>query len=367
VEHSIQIIDGNNPRGWYAYLDRLPKADVYYTPHYYAVYERNGEGIAQLFLYCEGDVFVYYPYLLRRISDLPSVQAAGIERELFDISTPYGYGGPVTNVEDPAERGPLFRRFERAFHAYCARKGIVTEFVRFHPLLENYKDYKAVQPIFVRNTAYIDLAGSENDITESYSRDNHNRLRRAIKEGLQVAFKDPMNTGNLQDLFRATMEKKKKKADDYDFFNESFFRSTTQLLKGNIQLVEVTRGERTIASALFMHYGDFMHYHLMGSDKEYLLVAPENLLLHHAAVWAQKQGFRYLHLGGGYTGDDNLFRFKSSFNERTAADFYIGKSVHCPQIYASLVSGLDDVETSGYFPAYRLTAHSKPTGIAKLY
>ena len=48
--------------------------------------------------------------------------------DAYDVTTPYGYGGPVGNGD-----------FQQAYERWCGERGIVSTFIRFHPLFENYR------------------------------------------------------------------------------------------------------------------------------------------------------------------------------------------------------------------------------------
>jgi hypothetical protein len=349
---SYTVLSAQQADEWHSYLDRAVQSDIYFTPEYCRIYEENGDGNAQLFVYSHDNDFVCYPYLLRNISALPLIDSLQLNHDVFDITTPYGYGGLLTNVREPENKASLIRRFEDVFHEYCRVNHIVSEFVRFHPLIKSCDDYKAVDPSFVRNTIYIDLGVSEEEIQRRYSRDNRNRIRRALKEGLTVGFSNSGELTELLALYYSTMDK--KQANPYYYFSEQFFNNTVGFLGDRIELVQVKHGDKVIASALFMVYGEFIHYHLMGSDKQFLPAAPVNLLLHFAVLQAKARGYRYLHLGGGYTGNDNLFRFKRSFNEQEMADFYVGKRVHCSSLYEAIVQQVDlHPAVQDFFPIYR--------------
>jgi hypothetical protein len=354
------VVDASSMEKWNSYIRQIQNVDIYFTPEYCKIYEENGEGKAQLFIYEEGEYFVCYPYLLRNINCLQSLRSLPIQEQLFDIITPYGYGGPLCNATDLEARKKIFGNFSETFARYCRENNVVTEFVRFHPFIRNDIDYEAVEPAFSKNTIYIDLRSSEEEISRTFKSDNRNRIRRAHKAGLTVVHSETKQIGDLMNLYYSTMEK--KQATSYYYFAENFFKNTVDFLGQNVHLIEVHYQERVIVSALFMHYNKYAHYHLMGANQSFLSLAPVNLLISEGIKWAKSQGYHYLHLGGGYNGNDNLFRFKRTFNESAALDYVIGKKVHLPGVYKSLVQQLDKVPTNqDYFPLYRHPAYLQGT------
>ena len=96
--------------------------------------------------------------------------------------------------------------------------------------------------------------------------------------------------------------------------------------------------EQNIASAIFLHSYDYIHYHLGGSLKEYLNYYPNNFLFWELIKFAKEKGFKYLHLGGGSSTDidDSLFKFKRHFGNNIL-EFYIGTRIHNKDIYEKLI------------------------------
>ena len=69
-----------------------------------------------------------------------------------------------------------------------------------------------------------------------------------------------------------------------------------------------------ITSAIFIFHNTYINYFLTGSLYEMRHLAANNLLLYEVALWAKSNGMKYFHLGGGYHGEDSLYRFKESFS-----------------------------------------------------
>ncbi|TKD70813.1 lipid II:glycine glycyltransferase FemX [Pseudalkalibacillus hwajinpoensis] len=351
---TTKILDLSDKQTWHAYLNRIENKDIYFTPEYSEIYERNGEGKAQLFIYEEGDNFVYYPYLLRSLSELTHLRKFVAKYgALYDISTPYGYGGPITNLRDEIEARSLLLRSAIAFNDHCIKANIISEFIRFHPLLQNQSIYSGSEPIYIRDTIHVDLTRDYDDIWANYDTKNRNRIRKANSYDLRIVHRDISELSDFLRLYYSTMTK--NGARDYYYFSEAFFQHTCELLKEKAELIEVvTKDEKVIMSALFICGDDTIHYHLSGSDSDQLKLSANNLILDYTVRWAKERNYKSLHLGGGYTGNgDSLYRFKKRFNKKGNLPFYIGKQIHCPDIYEEIVLEMKNEEITDYFPVYR--------------
>ncbi|MDD4781268.1 MAG: GNAT family N-acetyltransferase [Tissierellia bacterium] len=315
-------------RNWNLILREMPinVQDIYYTSEYYKMHENNGDGIGRLFFYSdrEGNM-VFYPFMLNKIDGY------NLERDYFDIETAYGYGGPITNCS--AEK--FLVEFEKAFLDYCKSSNIVAEFVRFHPLINNEKIFNTkIQVTHNRCTVYLDLTkGIDKIWDEDISTKNRNVIRKTKKRGLYVEITNDYYT--FKDIYNSTM--KKVDADDYYYFNDRYYGNIKE--NSNYVLMNVKREDKVIATAIFMGYGDYFHYHLAGSLKEELSLSPNNLLLWEAISYAVSKGYKKMHFGGGLTDslEDNLFKFKSRFS-KNYTDFYIGKRIHNQEVYEYLIA-----------------------------
>lgn len=351
----IRVLDTSQYEEWDDCLNQMIDKDIYFSVDYFRLFEREQEQRAEVFVFSNHGQMIMYPYLLRNISHLPSIQAAGLQGDWYDISTPYGYGGPISNVPPGEERSKLFREFGTVFTEYCRDKQIMTEFIRFHPLARNAMEYQeGLLTQLNRNTVYIDLTmNSEIELLRSY-RSNHKRNIQKAKSSYDVIRRtnpaDRMET--FAKLYFATMED--LNADDFYFFPISFLQDTFHQLEGRLELFEVMDGDYTVASCIILHEKPWMHYHLCGWDRNYIHWSPTKLLIHEAALWGMDNGFERFHLGGGYKGDDMLYQFKSGFNSKgEPLSYHLGKRVFFPEHY-DLISALygDQVEHD-YFPIYR--------------
>lgn len=317
--------------------------DIYFLDNYIKIYEDNNEGILETFNFDSKYGRCIYKYLKRPIEY--------IEGELyFDIATAYGYGGPLFLDYKEENIEKLVEEYRIEFEKYCIENKIVSEFIRFHPLIENNKYMENHMDVsYIRDTVYIDLSNKE-DIFKNMKQHCKTAVRKAIKNDVIVEQSKDLNT--FIDLYRKTMTKNNAK--EYYFFNDKFFENTIKYLGENVKIFNAIKNGKVISSAIIINYGDYIHYHLIGNDQEYSNYRPSNLLIYEVSLWGYNIGAKYFHLGGGYIGnDDTLFRFKKNFNPNGIKHFYIGKKIHIDNIYQNLVDKYNSNKESNYFPLYR--------------
>lgn len=326
---------------WLGELSGTPGADVYYTPGYLEAQERLGEGRAHLAVWTGGggEGKVVYAFLRRVIPGRP---------DLCDITTPYGYGGPVYSGSRAAAAEAL-KRFRREFDDYCRETRVVSEFIRFHPLLGNRIGEDGEVPTqYVRDTVVIELQ-PDRDPLAGFPAKTRNMVRKAERSGVEIV-EGPERLGDFSHLYRATMLR--NNAAPYYLFPESFFRDLMDLVDPRPVLLTALWKERAVAAAMFLPYGPFLHYHFAGSDRDSQRLGPNNLVIYRACLRGLAMGVRRVHLGGGYAApEDSLFRFKLSFSN-VRVPFFVGRKVHDPETYEELCAARPGPPMDR-FPAYR--------------
>ncbi len=305
---------------WDRYLEYFDpeKKDIYYREDYTGLYG-DAENIPLCVVCREGERILLMPYLRRRTG------------EYYDLETPYGYGGPLSNTCDSEWIKKALNDMKTLFKS----EKYLCGFVRFHPLLENAELMKSgMEVIFDRKTVVMDIYRDRDDLFKNgISAKCRNKLRRAQSEGLSFEAEDDFSSlPEFIELYEATM--RRLEADDFYFFPSGYYKKFTESFKGRAFLGTVKKDGRIICASLFMYDGVYGHYHLEGSDSEIRVPGANNLLIWGAADALRKEGVRYLHLGGGYNSDEenSLFKFKSSFGS-DIRDFYIGKMIFMPDEY----------------------------------
>lgn len=249
----------------------------------------------------------------------------------YDLETPYGYGGPLCDFPIPDTSQ---KRFLEEMCSYANEHGIISQFVRFHPLLMNHEAAPLVfETRYLHDTIFIDTE-SQDLIMNHMDSKNRNMVRKAAKNGVTIERRPIEQYQDFLPIYVKTMEK--DNADDYYFFEEEYFKAQ-QKLKDNACIFYAMFEGHPIAAAIMYYNDKFIHYHLAGTITYYRKYAPSNLLLYETACWASEQGIKKFHLGGGIVQDDNLFGFKKQFNKNGRLPFMIGKTVFNQTSYDELM------------------------------
>ncbi|AFA49243.1 lipid II:glycine glycyltransferase FemX [Acetobacterium woodii] len=323
----FEIISGQ--RKWNEFLESYgkEKKDIYFTSSYAKVHELNGEGEARCCLYLGNNgMKILYPFIITNIPDY------GMSSNFYDISSCYGYGGPLVEGFDIND----IEEFEKLLHEWCNENNVVAEFIRFHPIFKNHEIFR--NNIIIeknRETVYLDLTKTMEEIwNSSITSKARNQIRKAQKSG--VIIRENQSLNSFLDIYHQTMNR--LNADDFYYYSNEYFDELSKFIPDNMIVLEALFEERVVAASLFMFMGDYIHYHLSGSLREYLNLCPNNLLIYHAIEYGINKKMTKMHLGGGATNknDDTLLQFKQNFS-KNLSDFYIGKRVHNQRIYEQLM------------------------------
>ncbi len=322
--------------------------DAYYLSGYVKSFEIHGDGEPLLFYYENRGIRAINVVMKRDISNDARFKDKIEKDKYFDFITPYGYGGWI--IEGDGDKSQLFEVYVK----WCADNGIVSEFVRLHPIICNFNNIApAYEVVRLGNTVSMDLS-SLDDIWDNLTSKNRNVIRKAEKSGVKIG---QGNSEDLYDAFRViyngTMDR--DNADRYYYFGKEFYCALRDGLKDNSAVFYAKNADgKIIAASIILFCNDKMSYHLSGSVAEYRNIAPTNLLLYKAALWGCHNGYKTFHLGGGVGAhEDNLFKFKRAFYKGELSEFYIGKKIFDCTKYNELLMLRPDREQSGFFPEYR--------------
>ena len=122
----FEVLSLKDKKEWSALLSKLPieQQDIYFTPEYYELYENNGDGKAQCFVFEENDEIALYPFLINSVNEL----GYDLDNEYFDIQGAYGYNGIVSTTIDK----DFINLFSKSFNIFCSNNNIIAEFQRIN-------------------------------------------------------------------------------------------------------------------------------------------------------------------------------------------------------------------------------------------
>lgn len=329
--------------------------DIYFDDNYGKLYEKTENGKAKEFYFQNELGKVKSQFIIREIP----INING--ETYYDITTPYGYGGPIIVEYDINKKDELITQYFKAFSQYCEENCIVSEFVRFHPMRNNAYDFKSLYDVScIRKTLGTNLKEYDNPFQSEFSKSCRKNIRKALKEGVTFeVIEKPTDIGEFKRIYYSTMDR--NNATDYYYFDEEYFNNILSLFRENIIIVKAIYNNKTIAQGLYFIYGKTIHIHLSGTLSEYLYLSPAYILRYAVTLWGKENGYEMIHHGGGRSNSENdgLYKFKKRFAKNTEFDFYIGKKIWNEEVYLKLCdkAGIDDkVE---YFPAYRYEMSEK--------
>lgn len=331
----LSIISIYDNEKWDSVVKSFKNYDVYYLSGYSKAFHLHGDGEPILIYYEDSNIRAINTVMIRDIekdvnfiNKLPSCS-------YFDITTPYGYGGFLIEGKITEE---CIKHLDDEFSTFFKSKGVISEFVRFHPILKNDEVLDGVYEISrLGKTISMDL-NSKEQIWNNMTSKNHNMVRKAQKAGVEIFWGRNLELfGEFIQQYNTIMERDGAKR--YYFFEKDFYSSILNDLKYNALIFYAIYKKRIIAMSIILFANQQMHYHLSASDINYRQLAPTNLLLYEAALWGYEIGCKTFHLGGGVgSREDNLYKFKSAFNRNSYNTFNIGRKIFDEYKYKELVT-----------------------------
>lgn len=324
----------------------LEKLSFFRRKEYVSLYLNDGESVFE-FDFVEGDQYFYHVAIKKPILE---VDGQLVEEKYYDLETPYGYGGYLTNSVDKV----FLKKAIEKYKEKCLSESIIAEFLRFDPdnsFLPNFQSFMQIC-VQERTVVEVDLNRSYDEIFKEINPKLGRVIRKGIKNGVEVIINDcsPKNQEIFRELYYQTM--KKNRADKFYFFDKAYFERMFQL-KGLKLYTAIYKGT-IIGGITILEDEDKLYYHLGATSPEYYHLNPNTLLLVEVIKQyaEKKKGFV---LGGGTSPDpeDPLFKFKKKFG-RILKPFFIGGNIFNQQIYNSLCEMLgEEKQKLKYILKYR--------------
>ena len=324
--------------------------DIYFRKEYGKLYESVEKGRLEVFEYKSDYGCIKNMFIKREIPVINDNET------YYDIITPYGYGGPIiVNCSDQSKREKLVTGYYDKFKNYCKKNNIVSEFIRFHPIYNNYYDFQKVYDVkFSRKTIGTNLKSYEDPIQSEFARDCRRKIRKSLRLGVSYEIlKSPEDLDLFKQIYYQTMDRNHAKS--YYYFDEKYFNSMIKDLKNELLLVNVIFEKKVIGSKICFISNGLIHCHLSGSLIEYDYLSPSFVLEYATVRWGKENGFDYVHHGGGRTNNENdlLLRYKKNFGKNTSFNFYVAEKIYDIDKYYEICDKFHVNPKSDFFPAYR--------------
>jgi RimJ/RimL family protein N-acetyltransferase len=333
---------------WRSLVKRALKYDFYHSWTYHSL--DNSAGKAIMFVYEEGPDFMAIPLIKRDIPD----------SSYHDMSSVYGYSGPISNRAFKALNTEFIERFKRSFLDFLKEEEVVTVFSRLNPFF----DQSALVGCFgglVDNGKVVvfDLGLSIEEQQLNYHGGVLRKVRKLREKGYYV--KEANTDEDIRNFVSIyTLNMLRVDALETYYFDEVYFKALLDTDEFDARLVFVyDKDDYPVCGALIVLTNEIMQAHLLGTRTAYLADSPAKLLTEEITILGRKLGAKYYNLGGGLGfKEDSLFLWKTNFSSLTF-DYQTWRFVANQEAYTALILQQDiEPQTEvDFFPLYRLQAN----------
>lgn len=314
----------------------------------------------RLYVLQDRTALIAYPFLMRPIrSSLLSEETCGHES---DTASP-DFTGPL------ARRTPtlsLAVEFPKRLSTFLRSQDVVAEFMHLHPWKAFTRALSGNCLQFDREIVYIDLTWPEEQLWQrSFTHACRKNINRSRRESVRVF--EARTMGDIREFYRVYVQTmKERNALQHYFFSLDYFSAIFDQLRGSARFALAEYRNQLVAGTLYLHDRDDVYSYLGGADVNFQHVRPTNAIIYDTILWGKRESKKRLILGGGYSPNDGIFRFKASFSPQRAR-FLVYRCVHLSEKYDALCRSWSsmyggDAQTSAYFPRYRLPPQSEPRG-----
>ena len=222
---------------WTTLLQTVPH-DFYHLPCYTHLEAQRigGEPIGYLIRHhdCSSDRWLFIPAILRRIP----------ASNVFDLTNAYGYPCPLWSPE-ALEDTDFTQQAVAAWVEHLSAAGIVSVFLRFHPLLPQPKVAWQQHGLLLYHgeTVSIDLTLSPAQLWQQ-TRENHRRQIKQMQQRNDLAVFMDEEWGHFaafMECYTATMDK--VGASPHYYFQPEFFVALRKALAARLHLCVVRIGD----------------------------------------------------------------------------------------------------------------------------
>lgn len=354
----FQILDASravDSEMWIRFWSMSPEREIFAHPAYVQLY-CNATSNAYCATFESPEGYVMYPFICRDVRRelFPDVSM----NPVWDIITPYGYGGPLAWGYTHSET--LAKTFWTHFDTWAHEHSVITEVIRFALAKETLLPYYGTIEEKMNNIV-VDLQPSEETLWMNVEHKVRKNVKRATNSAVHiVADPDGKQLDEFLSVYCGTLDRREAKAQYY--FNRTFFEKLNETLRSQYMYFHAIHNQKIISTELILVSEHTIYSFLGGTYRDAFPVRPNDLLKYEIILWAKRNGKTKFVLGGGYEPNDGIFQYKRSFAPQGILPFYIGCRVFNPDVYAMLIETKKKMEkTKGiawtpqdaHIPAYR--------------
>ncbi len=340
-------------------LVREASGDIFYEPSYCRFLTEGTPHLPVMLLYEDHLGKVFDVTLVKAIQSLPFFAdiADQFPDPPVDLASP-DYNSPIV-IADPRDSAKLLQCYRRSVDEYCRETGVVTEFVRFHPLSESAH---LLETNPGAELLYIDLRPGYENAFHGYRKGHKSTIKKAAREGAEFRFCNSTDTDALAKVYELYIEAmQRKEAKSVYLHKFEHFQNMARHLGDRLLILEsLARGQ--IASAnIFLLGRKHMWFKYSGLDQQLRGSGAHTFMLDRAIHWACEQGFEHFMLGGGIEPGDSTHASKRGFTHRSACIHHM-KKIHNEKAMNLLAdakraydSRLGLPTRTAYFPSYWLS------------
>lgn len=329
------VLDAAIPQqreAWLELWNAWPEREVFAHPDYVRLFAQEGQGVM-----CAVSESTLYPFLYRPLADWA------------DISSAYGYSGPFS-WGNGTDSGVFWAQFEE----WAKSRSVVSEVIRFSLFEDSLLPYAGERQRIAGNIVR-DLDVTETELLADFEHKVRKNIRRAAEQGVTIEVDiDGSRIDEFLAIYEATMQRRQA-ADSY-FFPRSFFETIHRELPGQFVYFFAVRDGEVISTELVLASATRLYSYLGGTVESAFEYRPNDLLKVEIMRWGMRNGKKQFVLGGGYTPEDGIYRYKQSFAPNGRKEFYIGARIFDAAKYEELVAARRQKEPPprpNFFPEYR--------------
>lgn len=177
----LSVVTLDDIEKWNRIVKSFKNFDIYYLAEYTVPFKDYGDGEPLLFYYKTENFKAINVVMKRDIENDSNFRGKIAKGSYYDLTTPYGYGGFLVEGDSSAENLKLL---DDEYTKFCKNKGIISEIVRFHPVLNNVSAVNSIyETIKLGKTVTISLTSKE----DIYSNLNGNKKRWIKKPLIKVS------------------------------------------------------------------------------------------------------------------------------------------------------------------------------------